>query len=391
MISEVGDHFNNIAVAALIVQTTGSGLAVSGILLARAIPAMLAGPVAGVALDRCDRRRIMIASDLVRAVFAALFVASYGHTWALYLLSALLMFASPFFTAGRASILPAIASPKELHTANSLTQTTQWATQSAGTILAGYTIAWLGYDFAFLFNAASFVASAVAIALLRPERPGGFRAARAPASVLRPWREYREGLAYIGRTPLVLGIGLISVGWAAGGGAAQILFVLFGEQVFHRGAAGIGAISGFAGIGLLLGGAVGHLLGRRVDFEGYKRSVGLAYVSHGLAYIAFSLAGNYGAALAWIAASRVGMAATSILNYSQLLTHVPDHFRGRVFSTMETLRWSTMIFSMAAAGAASEYYSPRAIGVVAGALGALTGALWALASWRGKLPEPAPR
>ncbi len=49
-------------------------------------------------------------------------------TWLLYLLSALLMFASPFFTSGRAAILPPIANKDELHTANSLTQTTQWTT-----------------------------------------------------------------------------------------------------------------------------------------------------------------------------------------------------------------------------------------------------------------------
>ena len=66
---------------------------------------------------------------------------------------------------------------------------------------------------------------------------------------------------------------MISVGWALGGGAAQILFALFGEQVFHRGASGIGAIWGFAGIGLLVGGAIGHIAGRSVSFAGYKRTV----------------------------------------------------------------------------------------------------------------------
>ena len=57
--------------------------------------------------------------------------------------------------------------------------------------------------------------------------------------------------------PLMFGIAMISVGWASGGGAAQVLFALFGEQVFHRGAAGIGEIWGFAGVGLLIGGWAG--------------------------------------------------------------------------------------------------------------------------------------
>src|SRR3954452_24236810 len=128
VVSEIGDYFNNVAVFALVMEKSGSGVVVSGVMLSRAIPAVLAGPVAGVLLDRLDRKRIMIASDLVRAVIALGFVATIHQPrpWLLYLLSAALMFASPFFTAGRAAILPTIASAEELHSANSLTQTTQW-------------------------------------------------------------------------------------------------------------------------------------------------------------------------------------------------------------------------------------------------------------------------
>src|ERR1035437_7914279 len=100
VVSEIGDHFNNIAVFALVMEKGGSGLVVSGVMLSRAIPAVLAGPVAGVLLDRLDRQRIMIASDLIRAVLALAFVLTIHQPrpWLLYLLSAGLMFASPFFT-----------------------------------------------------------------------------------------------------------------------------------------------------------------------------------------------------------------------------------------------------------------------------------------------------
>ncbi len=392
VVSEVGDYFNNIAVFSLAIESTGSGLVVSGVMLSRAIPAVLAGPVAGVVLDRFDRKRIMIASDLVRAVVALGFVLAvrYPEPWLLYLLSGLLMFASPFFTSGRAAILPAIATGEELHTANSLTQTTQWATLTAGTMLAGFSTARLGFEAAFLINSLSFLFSAAAIARLRPERDG-FRARRdgSPGAAVRPWHEYREGLAYMRSVPLLFGIGMISVGWATGGGAAQILFTLFGEQVFRRGAAGIGTIWGFAGLGLLLGGLAGHALGRRVGFRGYKRAVVVSYVTHGATYVAFSQAGPYWLALALICVSRVGMAVTSVLNYTQLLRHTPDRFRGRVFSTMESLRWGTMILSMAAAGVASQHYDPRTIGTVAGVLSSLTAVYWAWADWTGRLSEPA--
>src|SRR5207248_4213900 len=93
VVSEVGDHFNNIAVFSLALANTGSGLAVAGVLLARGAAVMLAGPVAGVLLDRMDRRRIMILSDMIRAVLALAFTLAIpaGRTWLLFLLSGGLM------------------------------------------------------------------------------------------------------------------------------------------------------------------------------------------------------------------------------------------------------------------------------------------------------------
>ena len=389
VVSEIGDYFNNIAVFALVMEKSGSGLVVSGVMLSRAIPAVLAGPVAGVALDRLDRKHIMVASDLLRAALAAAFIFTIHQPrpWLLYLLSGALMFASPFFTSGRSAILPTIATPAELHTANSLTQTTGWATLTAGTLLAGFSAAQFGYLWAFLINALSFVFSAVAIS--RIHTPLGFRPRRDPAAAhLRPWHDYLEGLAYIRSVPLMMGIALISVGWAMGGGAAQILFALFGEQVFHRGASGIGSIWGFAGIGLLLGGAIGHLAGRRQTFAGYKRTVTISYILHGTAYMLFSQVESYALALLCMMLSRVGMAITSVLNNLQLLRHTPDALRGRVFATMESLRWSIMIVSMAAAGIASQFLSPRVIGLIAGAFGTLTAVAWAWCDSSGFLTEP---
>src|ERR1051326_4155949 len=372
-VSGTGDYYNNGAVFAVAMKESQSGLVVSGVMLARAIPAVLAGPIAGVLLDRLDRRRIMIASDLVRAVVALAFLLTIHQPrpWLLYLLSAMLMFASPFFTSGRAAILPTIATPGELHTANSLTQTTQWATLTAGTLLAGISAARFGYGWAFVINSLSFLFSAWAI--WKIAAPGGFRAGHASAARhVRPWHEYHEGLRYMRSVPLLMGIGMISAGWAMGGGAAQILFALFGEQVFHRGAAGIGNIWGFAGIGLLLGGAIGHIVGSRGGYAGYKRAVTISYLGHGFAYILFSQAESFVMALVCMMFSRVGMAVTSVLNNSQLLLHTPNQFRGRIFATLESIRWSVMILSMAAAGIASQYTGPRTIGLIAGALGSIT-------------------
>ncbi|MFN7998677.1 MAG: MFS transporter [Bryobacteraceae bacterium] len=392
VVSEIGDHFNNIAVFSLALAHTKSGLVVSGVMLARAVPAVLAGPIAGVLLDRLNRKRVMIASDVIRALVALCFiftVRTHG-SWLLYALSALLMFASPFFTSGRSAILPSIATAEELHTANSLTQTTQWTTLTIGTFLAGASVMQFGYEWAFVGNSLSFVISALCISRLF--LPGdGFRPKRTAlteADVVRPWHEYTEGLRYMRANPLIFGIALIGVGWATGGGAAQILFSIFGELVFNRGPAGIGIVWGCAGLGLLIGGIFGHRLGQRLSFDGYKRTVVGCYIVHGGAYILFSQMREFRVALVFIALSRAAVAISSVLNYSQLLRHVANEFRGRVFATMESMVWSTMMISMMLAGIASQYYSPRLIGAIAGVLSSTTAIFWGWAHWTGRLPEP---
>jgi MFS family permease len=397
IVSEVGDHFNNVAVLSLAIEETHSGGVIAALMLSRAIPAVLAGPLAGVVLDRFDRQRIMIASDLVRGFIALGFITAIAHKqmWLLYLLSALLMLASPFFTSGRSAILPTIATDDQLHTANSLTQTTGWMTLTVGAFLGGTTVAKFGYQLAFIFNSLSFFFSAFCIARLRSPA-GHFRAIHArghrseTVKTARPWHAYQEGLAYMVRSPLILGIALIAVGWASGGGAAQVLFTLFSELVFKRGAEGLGQLWGTAGIGLLLGGAVGNRLGKTISFNTYKRTVFFCYLLHGGAYVVFSQMTHWGWALFFMGLSRASVAVSSVLNWSHLLKHVEDRYRGRVFSTIDTLNWSMMMLSMLGAGTASQHYSVRAIGAASGILSSSTAIFWGWANWTGKLPEPHP-
>jgi MFS family permease len=391
VVSEVGDHFNNIAVMSLAMQHAKPGLVVTGVFLSRAVPMLAAGPIAGVLLDRLDRKYIMIASDLTRAVVALGFILCIHQRGAglLYLLSAALMFASPFFTAGRNSILPSIATPEELHTANTMTQTTSWASLTIGAFL-GALGSQIGFVVAFGFNALSFVISALCVSRLG--REGGFRPVQVE-HVERRHRptglvQYREGIAYMRATPLVFGIAMLSVGWASGGGAAQILFSLFGEKVFDAGPLGIGVIWGFAGIGLLIGGTIAYRLGKVLTFVQYKRTIAIAYVIHGGAYVLFSQMPTLALACVFIMISRAAIAVSSVLNTSQLLHHVEDRFRGRVFATLESLTWSTMMVSMMATGAATISYSPRTIGAWAGAISSTTAIFWMWANATERLPEP---
>ena len=108
----------------------------------------------------------------------------------------------------------------------------------------------------------------------------------------------------------------------------------------------------------------------------------------GGAYVLFSRMQRLELALLFILVSRAAMAVNSILNYSYMLKTVPDQYRGRVFSTIETFTWAMMMLSMMGAGIASTHYSPRTIGTVAGLLSSTTAIFWGWANWTGRLPFP---
>jgi MFS family permease len=393
VVSEVGDHFNNIAVFSMAIRQEHGGLLVGGVLIARAVPMLLAGPMAGVVLDRLDRRKVMIASDLIRCVVALGFILCIHQpdNTLLFVLSAMLMFASPFFTSGRNAILPVVAKGEELLPANALTQTTAWATTAVGAFLGGTAIASLGYEWAFVLNALSFLGSAICLLLFRAEPKQFEPPMQMEHREFQPHREFLDGLQYMKSEPLLLAIALIGVGWATGGGAAQILFSVFGEKVFARGPEGIGTIWGAAGLGLVGGGILANWLNKRISFEGYKRTVAIAYLAHGALYVAFAWETHFGLALVFIGLSRAAGSTSSVVNYSKVLQYAEDRYRGRVFATMETMTWTTMMVSLFAAGIATETVNPRTIAAVAGCLSGSTGLVWAWANWAGKLRLPEKR
>ena len=152
----------------------------------------------------------------------------------------MLMFASPFFTSGRSAILPSIATEEELHTANTLTQTTQWTTLTLGGFSpVSREAVWIRMGvrsklaFVRLLGMVHF-----AIARVLARASSEHSTSLTEVDWMRSWREYREGLRYMRSIPLIFAIAMVGMGWATGGGAAQILFGLFGEIVFQEGLGG---------------------------------------------------------------------------------------------------------------------------------------------------------
>src|SRR5215216_5054705 len=157
-ISFVGDAVSMVALVVLIVQITGSATAVGGALVARLLPT-LASPLAGVLADRLDRRVILVASDLARAVLILGMVFARDLV-VLYVLAFLMGLARTFFNPTIRAAFPSVVGGGDLTRANALISGTFSTSIMVGPALGGLLVASIGVDAAFLLDAATYVISA---------------------------------------------------------------------------------------------------------------------------------------------------------------------------------------------------------------------------------------
>jgi MFS family permease len=353
-------------------------------MVSRFLPPLLVSPVAGIIVDRFDRRRILILSDLLRALLALgfLLVDSPDQIWMVYAFGALLMAGSSFFNPARSATIPNITGPEEILAANALMGSTTAATLAFGSALGGFFTMGFGYKIAFVFNSLSFLASA---ALIRTLHVPARKAAEPSPEKKSFWGDFKAGMSFIRSNRLVQGILFLSMGWATGGGAAQVLFGVFAVNIFHAGDQGIGLFYAAAGLGVVLGASIANRFFRGLPLSVAKWVMGVSFVVHGLFYSLFSLMPSFGLAALMMLLSRLTAGITMVLGSTFLMQRVPDKVRGRTLSANDTLTMFTMISSIGLAGMASNYLDARAIGFIAGVLPAVAGLLWLLASFTGYL------
>jgi MFS family permease len=173
LVSGMGSALTTLAASILVFRITGSSLSVGLMLIATAGPTIVVGLVAGVFVDRYDRKRIMMASDLLRAVLISLIplLINYNIIW-LYVVVALSSAINQFFDSAHASILPEVASEADLSAANSMMSISSVGSTTVGFAAAGFIAAGPDINLAFYLDAVSFIASATLIFLTHvPKMP----------------------------------------------------------------------------------------------------------------------------------------------------------------------------------------------------------------------------
>jgi MFS family permease len=383
VVSQLGDWFDTIALFTLVLRLTGSGRAVGLVLVARFLPSVVLGPLSGVFADRFNRRTLMIASDLGRAlvVLGFLFVRRPEQVWLVYVLTVLQLGLSSFFEPARSAAIPSIVRERELVTANAISSVTWSAMLTLGAAFGGPVTAWFGTDAAFVIDSLTYVVSALLILSVRlPPRPAREKR-RLTLSKALGVSDTLEGLRYVRSRPRVLALLLVKPAWGLGGGILTLLPV-FGEKIFPVGgsaAAGMSVLYFARGIGT----AVGPVLMRR--FYGETRvqmqlAIGFSFVTAGVFYVLFGGSGSFALALVWLAVAHMGGSVLWVFSTVLLQATVEDEFRGRVFAAELMLMTLAMAASNYATGEALDHfgYSPRTVTAAIGVFFTLPGLLWLL-------------
>jgi len=388
-VSQLGDWFNAVAVYALLLDLTGSATAVAGMLIVQFLPVAVVGPLAGVVVDRVNRRRLMIAADVVRGclVLGLLVVRRPDQIWIAYVVMALTVSGTAFFEPARTATIPNITTPDELLPANALSAATWSAMLAIGASVGGVVTAIAGRNVAFLVNAASFFVSALFIAATRYDatpaplpRATGFAAVSGITDLI-------EGFRYVRRHSHVAALMCVKAGWGLAGGVL-LLLTIFGQRVFPLGAgaaAGIGVLYGARGVGAGLGPiALRWILGQQS--RRLRQTIAPAFFTVGVFYVALAGAPTLAVAAFCVLCAHFGGSILWVFSTVLLQLEVPDRFRGRVFAAELALVTLITAISSYWTGYQLDHAgrSPRTLAFVLGTLFCIPGILWLIiqSRWR---------
>ncbi|MEI6045405.1 MAG: MFS transporter [Chloroflexota bacterium] len=353
LISSAGDWFNTVALLGLVLELTGNGLSAGLVLIASSLPMFLLTPIAGPVVDRFDRRKVMLVSNLLGALFAFSFLLIRDSTtvWIAYAGTALLVSTASFFGPAAGALTPTIVSREELFSANALSSSTWGIMVMVGSGLGGIMSAWLGRDLVFVFNAISFLLSNLLIWFVIP--PVKINQPQSePRSKSSTWDDFMIGITYLKQHPPVAALVAVKSGWGLAGGVL-VLLAVFGNQVFKAGDAGIGLLYAARGCGALIGPIVLRpLVGN--DATRMWRVIVASFVISGVGYLLFGLSeasGLWLAALALIVA-HFGGGANWVIPTILLQDIVPNRILGRILSfdiglVTLTTAISTLFYSLA--------------------------------------------
>jgi uncharacterized protein (TIGR04206 family) len=362
------------------------------------LPQILMGPIAGVVNDHLSRKRIMIATDLARAVvvLAMLLVRSSSTVWIIYPLLLLESAMWAFFEPARTATIPNVTTEEDLLVANTLSSTTWSVNLVVGASIGGVALALLGRDSLFVLNALSFLASAYFLGRMHFREPHAEAAAKTKSSYLTAYTSVIDGIRYVRHDSRRMAMLLIKAGLAQLG-VSWVLFTVLGERVFPLHWHGINAErGGVLGMSILLGArGIGAIVGPLFSarWAGSSQSRLRLGVLGGFVAIAIGYSGLGSSTSLWMASifvvfAHCGGSTVWVFSTTLLQLNTEDGFRGRVFSAELGLSMLTLAIGAYVTGIAIDHgVDPRMVATATGAFMFLPLVVWGAAMRLWKRPD----
>ena len=364
--SGIGTWLAFVALVLDVTERTEDARWVSALLVAEFLPVVVIGLLAGPLVDRLPRRKILIASDLARAVVFLLLPFA-PSVLAIVLLALVAGVFTSLFRPALYAGLPNLVSDEDLPQANSLLQTAENLTWAVGAFVGGALVAVSGPDAAYIVNVVSFVVSALLFLRVRESLEETHVARKGHL------RELADGLRLVvSSRPLLT----VLIAWSIvmlSNAAVNVAQVFLATRVFDAGDLGYGILVAAEATGLVIG---SFAAGGVIDRHGVRGPYGLSIAVMGAGLLAAAAAANLWLALPFVVIAGIGNGAAVVCNVVLVQRGAPDALRGRAFSVLMGIGYAVLGIGMAIAGPITNAYGARTAWVIAAGLcaaGALVG------------------
>lgn len=363
VISNFGDRLNQMALVALIYQRTpGSAMALAKLISFTIVPVFLIGPIAGVWVDRLNRKNVMVICDILRGILVLtipLFITS-NQILPIYLVVFLTFSLSRFFVPSKMAMIPDLVSKDKLLIANTLSDTTHMIGNVIGLMAAAVlvNIRNVGAIGGFYIDAVTFFISAALITMIAQGKFKGIKddikaTRKALESSFRRsiLGEAWEGIRYLTRYSSMQFIVSVFFLLMAGVGAVSCVIIVFIQEAFGTATRDLGFLAMFLVGGLFLGTLTYGRFGQKIR---KIKIIYLSFITSGLIIISFTAFLRYHPNLfiAGLLSGLLGVAIGPIMVSTNTLAHetIPEDARGRVFSSLEVvIHLAFLIFMFLAA------------------------------------------
>jgi MFS family permease len=355
--SAIGTYLAALALSVDIFDRTGSGRWLAVLLIADFVPIVVIGLTLGPLVDRLQRRRLMIAADVVRCgVFVALpFVDA---PIAIVALAGVNGIATGFFRPAVWAGVPNLVDDEELEQANSMLSTVEHLAWVLGPVAAGAMLAASGPAVAYWVNAVTFLVSAALVSRIPS------RALQSAEPLSRGhWSDVRDGLGLVLRERPLLTVLLVWNTAAIATAGVNVAEVVFAKDDLGSGNVGLGLLVGATGVGLVIGSFFSASALSRFGMTWvYGGAIALMGLGFGLAAASPTIA----VAAVLAAFATIGNGAAIVCNQVLVQRGAPDRMRGRALAVLMSTYYATLGLAMAGAGILTDVAGARTTWALAG-------------------------